>query len=277
MNARNLIGRIARIVALGAVLAGVSASAEPAETNAAPVATTKAVVPEVWTRNFPEALVRAREEHRPLLLRGGKHGCDGCENMRRNLDSPVFRQWVRGTGCYLVEFFTDTVSDSPEQAAAHRFVLESEFRFRREIPLMGVYWPVRSNDEVRVGFSFGRGRMPGPRHESVVAEYLGSLDILLADYLKTCGPRPTMDEILMRTRKKIVAVCEGPGTVTMEPADGLLASGKVLKITVVPAKGYRHVGWKGPNGRMFRNGRMKRISLKYLDEEGTYTAILKKL
>ena len=267
---------VPRLVRVSAAALAVAACTAFAETPAAPVAATNAVRPEVWTTDFPAALARARAEHRPLLIRGGLTGCGGCVRMERHLDDKYFGRWVRDTGIYLTKFHTDKAKTSPGEAAAMDFLLGSKFLSLKNIPYVGVYWPRLSNDEVRVGFCFQRAAMPGGEHASMSVEFTRSLDILLADYLKTCGRRATEEEMLAETRKKISAAAEGPGTVAVDPPDGLLACGKVVKLTATPEPGCRVAGWKGPGGKMLKGKKSKTISVVYLLDEGTYTAVFEK-
>ena len=261
-----------------AVLVFVAATFDaPAQEVSAPVVDTNAVRPEVWTTNFPEALARARSEHRPLIIRGGLTGCGGCVRMMKHLDDRVFARWVKDTGIYLASFHTDKAKSSPEQAAAMNFLLESKFLSPKNIPYVGVYWPRVSNDEIRVGFCFQREHMPGAEaHSSLAVEFIRAMEFQLADYLKTCGSRPTEDEILAETKKRIVAAGEGPGTVAIEPSDGMLVCGKSVKISATPQPGCRVTGWKGPDGKILRGKKNKALTITYLLEEGTYTAVFDK-
>lgn len=274
MGITSFASRPARVVAFAlAVVSGAVFAEDPSAPAAPAPVSTNAVQPGVWTTDFPAVLARARAEHRPLLIRGGLTGCGGCIRMEKHLNDRYFSRWIKDTGIYLAKFHTDEAKKSPEQAAAMNFLLESKFLTPKNIPYICVYWPRLSNDEVRVGFSFQRAAMPGGAHASMSVEFTRSLDILLGDYLKTCGKRPTEDEFLAETRKKIAVAAEGPGTVAAEPEDGLLACGKTVKLTATPAPGCRLTGWKGPDGKLLRGKRNKTLSIVYLLDEGTYTAV----
>lgn len=249
-------------------------AAAPAPSAAAPAPAD--VRPEVWTTRFPAALARARAENRPLLLAGGLLGCGGCMRMEQSLEDKIFRAWVKGTGAYLVRFRVNEAASSPDQGAAWKFYQESKLLGPLDKPFVGVYWPRRGGEEVRVGFTYGRGKMPGGSHPALVVEYLKSLDLLLADYLKDLGPRPSVDQLLEVSVKRVAVACEGPGTVSMTPEDGRLVGGESVHFTVRPASGYVVEGWRGPDGALLKRKRSSTLTIPYQSDEGTYTAVLRK-
>ena len=234
------------------------------------------VVPEVWTTRFPVALARARAEHRPLLLAGGLQGCGGCMRMERSLEDKIFKAWVKGTGAYLVRFRVNEAATSPDQGAAWTFYKELKLLGELQKPFVGVYWPCPTGEEVRVGFAYARGKMPGGSHPSLTVEYLKSLNLLLADYLTGLGSRPTIDQVLEASVKHISVACDGPGRISMTPADGRLVGGENVRVVVRPDAGFVLEGWRGPDGTMLAHKKNMTLSLPYQVEEGTYTAVLRR-
>ena len=268
------VGRVAgrAALALGLLLAAPSALAADAATNSAPVAVEK------WTRNFPEVLNRARAEHRPIVLFEGQHGCIYCQRARTVFRSETFGKWIAGTGIYLASAERTELADHPEQKAMSDFLDASPHKGDRPtVPRIGVYWPRASNEEVRIVFEAKRGKMPGGAQESLIAEITGSLEKLLADHFAAIKVRRNLAETLQATVKQYKVACEGEGTVTMDPASGLVKDdGNPLVVTVTCPRNMEFQGWRDPNGKWIpRRPYQTRLRITYAMPEGTYTAVIR--
>lgn len=234
------------------------------------------VKPEVWTLDFPKALAKAKAEHRPMLITGGSTSCGACVKMEKHLNDRAFQCWVKGTGFYLVRIHTNIAEEDPDQLAGFEFLKALPSKERVTIPHIGVYWPRETGEPLTAHFRYERGNMPGKStNPAMIGELAVALETVLADFFKG-QKRITWDEILVASKKKIVAAVEGKGEVKMFPANGELVCGKELRIMAQPAIGYRIVGWKGPDGQLMKGKRAKVLSLPYISEEGTYTAVFKK-
>lgn len=234
------------------------------------------VQPEVWTTDFPAAQARAVAEHRPLILTVGLTHCGGCQRMEQSMEDKVFRNWVRGTGIYLVRVHSNIGKDHPGDAAGTAFLMESPFLAKHGPPFAGIYWPKASNEEVRVAFSYHRTRMPGENSPSTIGEFINSADMLLADYFKGFPKRPTLDEIVAASKKHISVACEGGGTAKTEPENGELICGSSVKLVATPNPGFKLAQWRGPNGKVLAGKQSRTLTVLYRFQEGTYTAVFQK-
>lgn len=253
--------------------ASVPTASAPVPAASAPIGA--AVRPEVWTLDFPRALELSRAEHRPLLLLGGSRTCVLCKRAENVLDNPVFKRWIKGTGAYLVQFHFDDTNTVPASAAAANFLMDSPFVVNKGVPYVGVYWPRSSGKEFRTAFSFQRNiKVLKEEHRSLQGKLILILEEMLADYLKTCGDRPSLEEALTDSAKRIEPAHTGEGVVKMIPADGRLRSGMSVKLEARPARGWRFVSWRRPDGS---TDKRKVLHLAYSSApEGVYTAIFKK-
>lgn len=244
---------------------------------AAPVAAVGAgdVRPEVWTKDFPRALELARAAHRPLLMLGGSRSCVLCKRAENVLDNPVFKSWIRGTGAYLVQFHFDDTNAVPASAAAADFLMASPFIVKKGVPFVGVYWSRPTGGEVRTAFSFQRNvKVLDEEHRSLQGKLILILEKLLADHLRTCGDRPSLEDALTDSAKTIETAHTGQGVVKMQPADGKLRSGMTVKLEARPARGWKFVSWRRPDGTVDKR---KVLHLAYSSApEGVYTAVFEK-
>lgn len=252
--------------------------AKPAPMAASPSVATNAVVVEKWTRDFPQVLRLARENHRPVLMFEGQHGCIYCQRLRNVFRSPAFGKWIVGTGIYLVSAERKEVAAHPDQKATHDFLNASPHEGEvPNVPRVGVYWPRASNDEVRVVFEGKRGKMPASGQESLIAEVTTSLELLLKDHFAAIKDRKSLTDTLNMTARRYAAACEGEGTVTMEPASGLLKDdGSHLVMTVNCSRDMEVQGWRRPDGKWLRHRpNQTRLKITYDMPPGTYTAVLR--
>ncbi len=233
------------------------------------------VKPEVWTMDFTTALAKAKAEHRPMLITGGSTGCGGCMRMEKYLDDKVFQCWVKGTGLYLVRVHVNTAEKDPSQSEGYKFIKSLPSKEKISIPHIGVYWPREAGEPVTAHFRYHRGRMPGKRNSAQIGELASALENVLADYFKG-KQRPTWEELVQASKKKITAAAEGKGAVGTKPANGELLCGSELRVMAQPAAGYRLLGWKGPDGKLIPDKKSKILSLQYISPEGTYTAVFGK-
>ncbi len=232
------------------------------------------VVPEKWTRNFPEALALARDTKRPLLMITGKRGCEYCKRMKDVLSSRSFEKWVAGTGIYLAEARFNETNASPEQARLIEFLMDFPHDDTLTYPHLGIYWPRGGDREIRTVCTWRRGRLPGPSHPTMTGEFVKAMDVVLGDYFATLKERPSLEEILAAAVKHIQGVCEEGGTMTMEPVSGELDVGSRVILTAHPPSGMIVTGWRAPDGRILPRGKTKnRLVVKYNMPAGTYTAL----
>ena len=270
---RQFLSRVLRGVAILCLAGSVSA----AETNeAAAVKLEKKVVVEQWTPDFPAALAQARAERRPLILFGHTKDCPFCKRLKNAFDSEPFAKWIKGTGIYLVDTRYDMTNRVAKMAQSGKFLNELPFKNKSGLPHVGVYWPKSSNDEVRVAFTARRGYMPGQPNPLLVGEFISSMDDILKDYFAARGERAKVSlegasDVLV---KRIRAVAEGNGTVVMTPPSGEIVEHQYVQLVAKPAPGAVFVGWREPSGKMMRS-RVKQLRVRYIMDEGTYTAIFK--
>ena len=232
-----------------------------------------AVVPEVWTKNFPAALEQAQASHRPLVMMASKSGCPYCLRLRKALSDGAFKTWLAGTGIYLAEAHFNETNASPDQEKLAIFVENLPHPQKFGIPKIGVYWPKGSNDEVKTAFNGFRGRMPGKKDPSLVVEFASALTTVLPDYFNQLKDHPSIESVVSRSVKRVQFVITGNGKVTMSPESGELKDDGVP--VVLKAKAGRHasfVGWKTPSGRLIPR-RNAKLMVSYEMESGTYTAV----
>lgn len=259
---------VAPLLALVFALGG-TASASGAEASE--------VRPEAWTQDFPAARARAEAEHRPLLLFGASRSCKLCKRTGSALDNKVFDAWAKGSGIYLSRFYFDETNAAPAQAEAAKFLLSLPLLVDKGVPYVGVYWPRPDGDAVRAAFTFRREAKLGTNHPALMGRFATVVDRLLADYFSGLGAaHPSVDELLASVTKRFSVSCEGDGTVSMEPADGVIRTGMKLKVTAMPAAGAMLVGWRCPDGRMQRSGHSRTLVLTFNVQEGVYTAVFQK-
>lgn len=234
----------------------------------------KAVVAEEWTWDFAGALAKARAENRPLIIIGVVTTCEKCHRLERVVEGPVFRYWAKGTGLYLARIFTDKGKEDPVVAEAVKFLMDLPAEKLTSVPHIGVYWPRKEGEEVKLRFSYLRGGMPGKRCPAQVGELTSAFDTVLADYFKG-QKRPSWDEIAEATKKHVAVATVGEGSVEMTPENGEMMCGKTVKLTAKQAKGWRFINWNGPDGKPMKK-KSRFLTLPYEAAEGTYTAVFGK-
>ncbi len=232
------------------------------------------VTPETWTTNFTAALSLARARRQPLLVVASSKTCEHCRRMRAFvLDQPTFRNWVEGTGIYLVKASFDETNSCPEQAQAIGFVTNSPPAGKiHGWPFFGVYWPRGTNEELRTYFTGSRGYMPGKaNHRSLSGAFAGAMEAVLGDYLLRLDDPPTPERVLDKAVKRIAVAQEGAGVVSMRPETGILRDdGVPVTLSARSASGHRFRGWRRPDGKIQAG---EKLLLNYFQDAGTYTAV----
>ena len=231
------------------------------------------VVAGQWTTNFPKALELARTNHRPLVMMATSDHCDHCRRMKKLLfDQPTFRAWVEGTGIYLAKASFDETNSCPAQLELVKFIQSSsEAAKPHGWPFLGVFWAREDGEETRTYFTADRGHMPSSsvRAQTASAEFVSAMDVVLGDYFVRLKEPPTLQRVLERSAKEFHFATEGVGRILPDMSEGkrILDDGNRLELEAV-GQGLR--GWRRPDGSLLRS---PRISLHYLSEEGTYTAV----
>lgn len=226
-----------------------------------------------WTYGFTEALQVSRTNHHPLLIMAKAKDCPYCSRMEKALANPAFGSWARDAGLYLVRANLNETNSSPVQAQAVKFIRESKFEGEHSYPFIGVYWPREKGEEVRLAFPGRRGQMPGGQRSTFLeAELVNAVKTVLADYFKQ-GPAASVKPFGDYLVKKIQVKSEGPGTVSMNPANGEMKSKlATVHLTAVCNPGAVFKGWKGPDGR-FQRQKAPKLGVKYQMPGGVYTAV----
>ena len=234
---------------------------------------TNVVEVERWTTDFPQALARAREEKRPLVLFVSNTGCKFCKLLAPGLKSRAMETWAKGTGMYFAEAHLSETNSSPAQWALVEFLRHTPQKEKMVLPTVGVYWPGAPKGEVRTAFAGRRGRMPGEKHKYVLGEFFTALDAVLADYLADKGPRPALDAVLDSAARHF-KVSSSEGKVRMSPPSGKQIPGATVQMQVrdVP-RGKRIAGWKRPDGTPIPGADSWFIAVGDVDPEGTYSPI----
>lgn len=238
---------------------------------------TNVVEAEKWTIDFPQALARAREEKRPLVMFVSNTGCKFCKLLAPGLKSKAMETWVKGTGIYLAEAHLSETNSSPVQWALVQFLHQTPKKEKMVLPTVGVYWPDAPKGEIRQVFAGRRNRMPGEKHKYVLGEFFSAMDNVLVDYLADKGPRPTVEQVL-DSAARYMKVTSAEGSVRMSPPSGKQIPGATVQVQVrdIP-KGKRIVAWKGPDGKVIPGSDSWFIPLGDNDPEGTYSPVFEKV
>ena len=249
---------------------------------------TNAVPAEVWTKDFPSALVQSRRHHRPLILYVGNKNCRFCAQMRETLSGAAFGAWVKGTGMYLAEGYFNETNSLAETRLLIGYLHSSAKKRPDKYPYMAFYWPKNEqavesdgapqvDDDAFLSLFVGRrNEMPGATHRTLAGQLLNAGNEFLGDYFSKMGSRPTVESLIKLETKKIsVAIEDGGkgGTVKMRPADGVLKLESVVYLSAKAAPRMRLVGWKGPDGQMIPKARSSTLAVKSNMPEGTYTVV----
>lgn len=232
---------------------------------------TNVVVAEKWTTDFPQALARARAEKRPLVMFVSNAGCKFCKLLLPALRSKAMETWTKNTGIYLAEAHLSETNASPQQWALVQFLAHMPAKEKIVLPTVGVYWPDAPKGELRTHFPGRRDRMPSNgQHKYVMGEFFMALDNVLADYLKTKAPRPTVEEVIESSARYMKVASTDGAHVWMSPKDGRQVPGATVRVlTKVPA-GKRLVAWEGPDGKPVPGSDTWFIPLGDNDPVGTY-------
>lgn len=237
---------------------------------------TNAVPAEVWTTDFPSAIVQARRTHRPLLVYVGNVNCPFCQHMKEALAGQAFATWVKGSGIYLARGrFNET-----NQVATQRVMVEYIRYFSnhkvKAYPYVAYYWQKENGEEVTGLFTGRRQFMPGESHRTLIGEFINAGNSVLKDFWNKTGTRLTVDELVELDSKRLfVAMDDGGrgGTCSMYPKDGVLKVEKFARLFAHPAPDMRLVGWKGPDGKMLPNVKTTTLTVRSGMPGGTYTAV----
>lgn len=228
-----------------------------------------------WTREFETALSLSRQEGRPLVTTAYAPFCGYCKRARTAFESEAFRTWARAHQCYLVESYFALTNENPQQAAAVRFVKDSQFWGGHSYPFVNFYRPATaSNGEIRVSFSARRDRAPGSGGKKLEDVLIGAFaEVQTTNFLAQLRARELAKH---PPAKKIVAAAEGPGSVRMVPESGELPKDGSVVLTAEPSAGAVFVGWKSPTGKRITWTRQPELKLRFSMKAGTYTAIFRK-
>ena len=245
---------------------------------------TNAVPAEVWTKDFPSALVESRRHHRPLILYVGNKNCRFCAQMREALSGQAFGAWIKGTGIYLAEGLFSETNSLAQTRLLVDYLHSSKQKRPDKYPYVAFYWPKddvggTSNAEGAENLSLFVGRrseMPGAAHRTLVGQFINAGNAFLNDYFSKYGSRSKVDELIKLESKKISAAIEDGGkggTVKMRPANGVLELESVVYLSAKPAPHMRLVGWRGPDGQMVPKVRSSTLAVRSNMMAGTYTAV----
>lgn len=228
----------------------------------------KGVLPGEWSKDFDSALKLSRERNHPLLVICGGKGCAFCQRLNKAMGSADFLDWQKDRKVFMVHL-NDT---DKEYKAARDFVREGAKNVSAS-PLVCVYWPKPSGEEVRSTFSGRRGMMPSPKNKFLHIELINALDGVLADYIASTPGHGELRLDPLRGAKKIsFGVAGGAGHVAMQPANGLLPDDnsivRLLATNVSPESVFAL--WRDPRGKAVAFTRQLEVSSGM--PEGTYVA-----
>ncbi len=245
---------------------------------------TNSVAAEVWTRNFPGALAKARAEKRPLVIVVDSKSCPFCKKLEKAFANAGFAKWLDGTGLYLangiIESSGSAKTNSADMAVTmYQFIDDSPHNGKiAGYPYVGVYWEKPSGETLWTGFCGRHGLMNTKFKNSLACEFTDALVKLLPEYFAGLPPRPSESEMLSVAAKQIKVIAEGEGTVTMDPPHGtLIDDGGRITAIAKPGKGWKFARWRGPSGKPVRE-RLggPHLAISYSMQGGTYTAVFKK-
>lgn len=211
------------------------------------------VVAEEWTASFPEALECAKKEHKPIVMMLMSAKCTHCIRLRRVLFTESFKKWIAGTGIYLTYAVKEEVKSHPDQAKLSEFI--DQLREKQKTygpPFIGVYWPGTTGNVVRTVFTGQRGTMPTSKEPLLIDEFVNALQNVLEDYFKSCPERPRMAELIEKSGKQVMVLCEGNGSVTISPRSGVVKEdGGHVTLMAKPGPSMMLYGWKDADGKFF--------------------------
>lgn len=232
-----------------------------------------AVLPGEWNKNFDSALKLSRKKHHPLLVVCGGKGCAFCQRLNKAMGSADFSDWQKDRKVFMVH-----LNDTDDQYKAARDFIREGARNVSASPLVCIYWPKPSGEELKVAFSGRRGMMPSPKNKFLQIELINALDGALADYLATTPGHAELNLNPLRGAKKIsFAVTGSTGHVTMSPANGLLPDDnsivRLLATNTAPESVFAL--WRGPRGNTA--GFTSQLDVSSEMADGTYVAEYKTL
>lgn len=236
---------------------------------------------EVWTNDFPTALACAQANNAPLVMFGRAKRCTYCERLGKVLHGGLFRKWVRGTGIYLAEGLIEGTNKPPAMAQMAKFIEDSPHTGNlNKLPVVGIYWPMSSTNELRTIFIGRRSLMPHPLHPSLACEFIGSLEKALGGHLGTCSEHTPLAKLIDSSVKYIKVDSPDGAKVTIFPKDGSLRNNGIpVVIAAKPPKGMTLSGWRAPDGSKLRpasGAQRNQLKVTYGMPAGTYAPIFKK-
>lgn len=238
-----------------------------------------AVVPGGWAKSFPAALARARAERLPLLMVASSKNCDYCRRLLEVCEGDFFRTWAVTSGVVMVRTRVGVPNAPSWQKEMLDFMQVFNTVGLTSYPNVAVYWPRAEGGELGAFFIGRRHLMPGPPHASLAGEFVGSLELILADYFKARPAHLTLKALYAKTAKQVKIAKEGQGTVRMNPVNGMVKDGGSVTLTAKPSKGWTLMGWMGPDGKPVKFAPLQsraKLKVTYGMTAGTYTAIFRR-
>ena len=136
----------------------------------------KGVLPGEWSKDFDSALKLSRERNHPLLVICGGKGCAFCQRLNKAMGSPDFIDWQKSRKVFMVH-----LNDTDKEYKAARDFIREGAKHVSASPLVCVYGPKPSGEEVRSTFSGRRGMMPSPKNKFLHIALINALDGVWAD------------------------------------------------------------------------------------------------
>lgn len=213
---RNLIAAI--------FLATVSAMGRAESFQGITYATSGDVVPGKWTARYSDAKANARSGNVPLIAVWVRPSCGYCKSLGSALADKSVSKWAAQRGYYLV-IGVEGVTD--EAASVKSFVRNSSGLF----PYVGIWWPRKSDEEVKVRFSGRSDTMP-VKSGSLAQKFMDSVDNYVGAYASVA---PKYSDITFNANGGTIASAEKTRSV---------ATGKsVGRLPTVTRNGYELIGW----------------------------------
>lgn len=227
-----------------------------------------AVVQGEWNANFAAVLEAARQEHRPMLLVHTSEGCPMCARLNQAIDGEAFYRWQLDRKLLMAYVKTDGTDSDREKVNAFIKSVGGELS---GYPYVCVYWPRQDGSTNGVAFVGRRGQMGGGRKDLFSVEFMTAIDQALKDYLAQDNRHDTIEQIVLKSTKKISATKVGAsGTVAMDPASGVLPEGGKVVLDAKAAPDSLFAGWLDPQGRVVGWG--GRLVVSGRMPAGTYSA-----
>ncbi len=222
------------------------------------------VRPGEWNSNFVAVKAEAEKNHQPMIFLHATSRCVRCARLKKAMAGEAFRLWREERKpllAYVYEESKGCLSDDGKLAVA--FVKETTTN-RVETPIIGIYWPRENGITNRFVFSARPGIMGVAKPEKpLIHEFMTALDQRLADYVASIPGHRTPSQILKDSVRTVTCRAEENGTkgkIVMNPKDGVLRDGEMVKLEAFPDKDSLFVDWRGPDGSVVGYGNVLEVS-----------------